>query len=295
MFTMMNIARLHVGLQGFAVAEAAYQSAAAYAGERLQGRAAAGAKYPRLAADPIIVHPDVRRNLLDQKSFVEGARALTLWCATLLDREKRGGDRRSAGLAALLTPVIKGFLTDKGFESAVAAQQVFGGHGYIEDLEASQRVRDARITMIYEGANGVQALDLVGRKLGANGGESIRILVDQIKDYAESGDGEAWYRNEVLAPLENAARDLDSAAAWLGEKLSEDPDSCLAGSYDFMHLAGYACTGYMWAKMVGAASAALRDGRTGEEFLRAKITTGRYYMALRPDSTCGEFNREANT
>ncbi|MDE0113232.1 MAG: acyl-CoA dehydrogenase family protein, partial [Albidovulum sp.] len=232
MFTMMNAARLHVGLQGYAVAEAAYQSAAAYAGDRLQGRAISGAKYPRLPADPIIVHPDVRRNLLDQKSFVEGARALALWCATLIDREMRGGDRRSAGLVSLLTPVIKGFLTDKGFETAVAAQQVFGGHGYIEDLDASQRVRDARITMIYEGANGVQALDLVGRKLAANGGESVGILVEKMKNFAESGSGESWYRDEVLAPLANAACDLECAAAWLAEESSNDPDSCLAGSYD---------------------------------------------------------------
>ncbi len=162
MFTMMNEARLGVGLQGYAVAEAAYQNALAYAKDRLQGRDITGAQNPDGPADPLIVHPDIRRSLMDQKSFVEGARALTYWGAQLIDRSHRMGDAAAEGLVSLLIPVIKGFQTDKGFDMAVQAQQIWGGHGYIEDNPASQFVRDARIAMIYEGANGVQALDLGG-------------------------------------------------------------------------------------------------------------------------------------
>jgi alkylation response protein AidB-like acyl-CoA dehydrogenase len=169
MFTMMNEARLGVALQGYAVAEAAYQNAVAYAKDRLQGRDVTGVKNPNGPADPLIVHPDIRRNLMEQKSFVEGARALTFWGATLIDRAHTG-DMAADGLIGLLTPVLKGFQTDKGFEMAVAAQQVYGGHGYIEEWGMSQFARDARIAQIYEGANGVQALDLVGRKLATDGG-----------------------------------------------------------------------------------------------------------------------------
>ncbi|MDO5528742.1 MAG: acyl-CoA dehydrogenase family protein, partial [Paracoccus sp. (in: a-proteobacteria)] len=164
MFTMMNEARMGVGLQGYAVAVPAYQNAAAYAKDRLQGRAVTGAENPSGPADPLIVHPDIRRSLMDQKSFLEGARMLAFWGAHLIDRSHRAADAEAEGLISLLTPVIKGFLTDKGFETTVLAQQVYGGHGYIEEHGMSQFVRDARITMIYEGANGVQALDLVGRK-----------------------------------------------------------------------------------------------------------------------------------
>src|SRR5690606_14643254 len=172
MFTMMNEARLGVGLQGYAVAEAAYQNAVAYAKDRLQGRDVTGAKNPDGPADPLIVHPDIRRSLMEQKSFVEGARALTFWGASLIDAAHHG-DAAADGLIGLLTPVIKGFQTDYGFQMAVQAQQVFGGHGYIEEQGMSQFARDARIAMIYEGANGVQALDLVGRKLAADGGKHV--------------------------------------------------------------------------------------------------------------------------
>ncbi|HRW15632.1 acyl-CoA dehydrogenase family protein, partial [Amaricoccus sp.] len=165
MFTMMNEARLSVGVQGLAQAAAAYQAAADYARERLQGRAVTGPANPDGPADPLIVHPDIRRALMDQRAFVEGGRAFILWAASLIDASARSGDADAEGLVSLLTPVIKGFLTDQGFASAVQAQQVFGGHGYTEDWPMSRFVRDARITMIYEGANGIQALDLVGRKL----------------------------------------------------------------------------------------------------------------------------------
>ena len=181
MFTMMNEARLGVGLQGYAQAESAYQNAVAYANDRLQGRAVTGAENPDGPADPLIVHPDIRRNLMDQKSFVEGARAFTYWGAYLIDRAHRNNDKDADGLISLMTPVVKGFLTDKGFEYATAAQQVYGGHGYIEEWGMSQYARDARIAMIYEGANGIQALDLVGRKLGLDGGKHVMAFFEMIK------------------------------------------------------------------------------------------------------------------
>jgi alkylation response protein AidB-like acyl-CoA dehydrogenase len=181
MFTMMNEARLGVGLQGYAVAEAAYQNAVLYARGRLQGRAATGAKNPSGPADPLIVHPDIRRTLMEQKSFVEGARALTFWGASLIDAVTRNDDAAAGGLAGLLIPVIKGFQTDRGFEMAVQAQQVFGGHGYIEEWGMSQFVRDARIAQIYEGANGIQALDLVGRKLAQDGGKHTVAFFNLVK------------------------------------------------------------------------------------------------------------------
>ena len=191
MFTMMNEARLGVALQGYAQAEVAYQNALAYARDRLQGRDVTGAENPDGPADPIIVHPDIRRNLMDQKSFVEGARAFTFWGATLIDRaHARMHDAEADGLISLLTPVIKGFLTDKGFEMAVLAQQVYGGHGYIEEWGMSQFARDARIAMIYEGTNGVQALDLVGRKLASDGGKHVMAFFDMVKAEIKANEGD---------------------------------------------------------------------------------------------------------
>ncbi len=185
MFTMMNEARLGVGLQGYAQAEIAYQNALAYALDRLQGRDVTGVKNPEGPADPLIVHPDIRRNLMDQKSFVEGARAFVFWGAMMIDRAHRNEDKDADGLISLLTPVIKGFLTDKGYEIATNAQQVYGGHGYIEEWGMSQFVRDARIAQIYEGANGVQALDLVGRKLALDGGKHVMAFFDMVKTFCK--------------------------------------------------------------------------------------------------------------
>jgi alkylation response protein AidB-like acyl-CoA dehydrogenase len=191
MFTMMNEARLGVGLQGYAVAEAAYQNAVGYARDRLQGRDVTGAQNPSGPADPLIVHPDIRRSLMDQKSFVEGARAFTFWAAHQIDKSVRQGDHDAEGLVSLLIPVLKGFQTDRGFEMAVQAQQVWGGHGYIEDNGVSQFVRDARIAQIYEGANGVQALDLVGRKLAQDGGKHVMAFFDLIKGFIKENEGDA--------------------------------------------------------------------------------------------------------
>jgi alkylation response protein AidB-like acyl-CoA dehydrogenase len=279
MFTMMNEARLGVGLQGYAVAEAAYQNAVAYAKERLQGRAVTGAKNPEGPADPLIVHPDIRRTLMDQKSFLEGARAFTFWGATMIDRARRTGDAAAEGMISLLTPVIKGFLTDKGFETAVAAQQVFGGHGYIEEQGMSQFVRDARIAMIYEGANGVQALDLVGRKLAQDGGRHVMAFFEMVKTFIKENEGDEALRADFLDPLKAASKDLQAAGMFFMAHGMKNPDAALAGSYDFMHLFGHVCLGLMWARMARAARAALDAGTDDPAFYETKLATGRYYMA----------------
>ena len=285
MFTMMNEARLGVGLQGYAVAEAAYQNAVAYARERLQGRAVTGVANPDGPADPLIVHPDIRRSLMDQKSFIEGARAFTLWGAHLIDRSVRQGDEGAEAMISLLTPVLKGFQTDKGFEMAVAAQQVWGGHGYIEDNGMSQFVRDARIAMIYEGANGVQALDLVGRKLAADGGKPVLAFFAMIKDFIRENDGDARLKADFLEPLKKASKDVQAAGMYFMANGMKNPDAALAGSYDFMHMMGHACLGLMWARMAKAAFAALDAGNGDTAFLEAKIATGRYYMARQLPAT----------
>ena len=285
MFTMMNEARLGVGLQGYAVAEAAYQAAAAYAKDRLQGRAVTGAKNPGGPADPLIVHPDIRRTLMDQRSFVEGARAFTFWGAQLIDRAQRGGDADAEGLISLLTPVIKGFLTDKGFETTVAAQQVFGGHGYIEEWGMSQFARDARIAMIYEGANGVQALDLVGRKLGAEGGKPAMAFFGMIRAFLKENEGEDRLKADFLDPLKAASKDLQAAVEVFMTQGMKDPDTALSGSTDFLHLFGHVCLGFMWARMAKAALAMQDQGRGDAAFLAAKLATGRYYMARQLPAT----------
>ena len=278
MFTMMNEARLGVGLQGYAVAEAAYQNAVAYAKDRLQGRAVTGAENPSGPADPLIVHPDIRRNLMDQKSFVEGARAFTFWGAHLIDRSVRLGDADAEGLISLMTPVIKGFQTDKGFEMAVNAQQVYGGHGYIEEWGMSQFARDARIAMIYEGANGVQALDLVGRKLAQDGGKHVMAFFEMVKSFVKENEGDERLAG-FLQPLKKASKDLQSAGMYFMQNGMKNPNNALSGSYDFMHMMGHVCLGLMWARIAKAAYAGLDAGTGDRDFYEAKIATGRYYMA----------------
>jgi alkylation response protein AidB-like acyl-CoA dehydrogenase len=278
MFTMMNEARLGVGLQGYAQAEAAYQNALAYAKDRLQGRDVTGAKNPTGPADPLIVHPDIRRNLMEQKSFVEGARALTFWGAHLIDRSVRSGDAAAEGLVSLMIPVIKGFQTDKGFEMAVNAQQVFGGHGYIEEWGMSQFARDARIAMIYEGANGIQALDLVGRKLAQDGGKHVMAFFEMVKAEVKAHDGDDRMKG-FAEPLKAASKQLQQAAMFFMQSGMKNPNAALSGSYDFMHLMGHVCLGLMWTRMAKAAYAALDAGAADRDFYEAKIATGRYYMA----------------
>jgi len=277
MFTMMNESRLGVALQGYAVAEAAYQNAVVYAKDRLQGRDVTGPKNPTGPADPLIVHPDIRRNLMEQKSFVEGARALTFWGATLLDRALQG-DEAAEGLISLMIPVMKGFMTDKGFEMAVQAQQVYGGHGYIEDQGMSQFARDARIAMIYEGANGVQALDLVGRKLGADGGKHVMAFFEMVKAECKAHDADARMA-ALVEPLKAASRQLQQAGIFFMQNGMKNPNAALAGSYDFMHMMGHVCLGLMWVRIAKAAHAGLDAASGDRDFLEAKIATARFYMA----------------
>jgi hypothetical protein len=292
MFTMMNEARLGVGIQGYAQAEVAYQNALDYAQDRLQGRCVVEAKNPNGPADPLIVHPDIRRSLMDQKSFVEGARAFTLWGAHLIDRHHRLNDQSANGLISLLTPVIKGFLTDKGFDMCIQAQQVYGGHGYIEEWGMSQFARDARIAMIYEGANGVQALDLVGRKLGQDGGKHVMAFFELLRNFASENKGtHASFDQNFLDPLKQAGKDLQAGAMYFMEAGMKNPNHALAGSYDFMHMFGHVCLGLMWARMAKASYDALARGADDAAFYETKIATGRYYMLRQLPATALHLKR----
>ncbi|MEX2518407.1 MAG: acyl-CoA dehydrogenase C-terminal domain-containing protein [Paracoccaceae bacterium] len=283
MFTMMNHARLDVAGQGLFQAAAAYQAAADYARERLQGGAATGAEAPEKPADPLIVHPDVRRMLLDQKSFVEGARAALLIAAEINDASHRLPDEakreEADAMLGLLTPVLKGFCTDKGFAMTVEAQQVFGGAGYIRESGMEQFVRDARIAMIYEGANGVQALDLVGRKLGLNGGKTLMSFFEIIKGFIKAHEGDEALAKDFLEPLKAASKDMQAAAMYFMAEGIKNPDNALAGSSDFMHLFGHVILGWAWARMAVAARAGLTSGAGNAAFYENKLQTGRYYMA----------------
>ena len=292
MFTMMNEARIGVGMQGLSQAEAAYQNALIYAKDRLQGRAVTGDQNPDGPADPLIVHPDIRRSLMDQKSFVEGARAFILWGATLIDAAHRGCDEAADGLISLLTPVIKGFLTDQGYDMTVLAQQIYGGHGYIEEWGMSQYTRDARIAMIYEGANGVQALDLVGRKLAQDGGKHMMAFFDLVKNFIkENGGADADFDREFLEPLKAASKDLQAAGMYFMQNGMKTPNNALAGSYDFMHMFGHVCLGLMWARMGKAAREALNTGTSDAAFYETKLATGRYYMVRQLPATAMHLTR----
>ena len=285
MFTMMNEARIGVGMQGMAQADVAFQNALAYAKDRLQGRDVTGVKNPDGPADPLIVHPDIRRALMDQKSFVEGARAFMLWGASLIDRAHRNNDAAADGLISLMTPVIKGFLTDEGYDMTVKAQQVYGGHGYIEEWGMSQFTRDARIAMIYEGANGVQALDLVGRKLATDGGKHAMAFFEMVKTFIKENEGNEALKTDFLDPLKAASKDLQSAMMYFMQNGMKNPNNALSGSYDFMHLFGHVCLGLMWAQMAKAAHEALQAGTEDVTFYETKLATGRYYMARRLPAT----------
>ncbi|ASY61611.1 Acyl-CoA dehydrogenase [Sinorhizobium sojae CCBAU 05684] len=282
MFVMMNEARLGVGMQGLAIAEIAYQNAANYARERLQGRSLSGAKEPDKKADPIIVHPDIRRTLMTIKAFNEAGRAFTLWTALQSDiahRSDKEADRQTADdLLSLMTPILKGVLTDKGFDHAVMAQQVFGGHGYIEEHGMSQYVRDARIAMIYEGANGIQALDLVGRKLAMNGGRAVMALFKEIGDFCEENRGDDRLSAYTKA-LKKGLNDLQAATMWFMQNAMAKPENAGAGSTDYMHLFGLVVLGYMWAKIAKTAEERLAAGGAGNaDYLRNKLITARFFM-----------------
>ena len=277
MFTMMNEARLGVGMQGLAQAEIAYQAALAYAKDRRQGRAIQGKADPDQNADPIIVHPDVRRNLMEQKSFIEGARGFIAWAAVLLDRAKREGDKSAEGIASLLIPVIKGYVTDKGFEYTINAQQVFGGHGYIEEWGMSQYARDCRIAMIYEGTNGIQALDLVGRKLSMDGGKYMREYLNLVQTFINEEHSEDL-KNDFITPLKKSIEHLQAALMFFMQNGLKNPLSAVSGATDFLHLVGLVSLGFIWSKKAQSAKEKLKDISANKNFLEAKILTGSYFM-----------------
>jgi acyl-CoA dehydrogenase len=275
MFTMMNEARLGVGVQGLALSEVAYQNAAIYARERLQGRAISGTKYPDKAADPIVVHPDVRRILMSMRAFNEAGRALVIWTALKSDVAHRSEDTKERQSAddhmGLLTPVIKGVLTDGGFANAVMAQQVFGGHGYIAEHGMEQFVRDARIAMIYEGANGIQALDLVGRKLAKEGGRAVMAFFNEVQTYLKERAGSDSL-NAYLKPLGASLAHLQQATMWFMNNAMAKPDNAGAGAADYMHMFGLVALGYMHARI---AEAALAKG--ADPAVQAKLATARFF------------------
>jgi hypothetical protein len=279
MFTMMNEARLGVGVQGLALSEVAYQNAVAYAKERLQGRSISGVKFPDKAADPIIVHPDVRRALMSIRAFNEAGRALVMWTALKSDVAHRSDDEKERQSAddhmGLLTPVIKGVLTDGGFANAVMAQQIFGGHGYIAEHGMEQFVRDARIAQIYEGANGIQALDLVGRKLGKDGGRAIMAFFNEVQTYLKER-ANSDEMNVYLKPLGQSLAHLQEASMWFMQNAMAKPDNAGAGSYDYMHLFGLVALGYMWCRIAEAVLA--KKGNASAQRMTAKLVTARFFM-----------------
>ena len=298
MFVMMNEARLAVGLQGLAQSEVAYQNAALYAKERVQGRALTGTKAADKPADPLIVHPDVRRMLMEIRAFNEGARALMLWTALNGDVSHRSDNPKerqsSDDMMGLLTPVIKGVLTDRGFANAVQAQQVFGGHGYIAEQGMEQFVRDARIAMIYEGANGVQALDLVGRKLGKDGGRAVMAFFGEVQGYIKEHIADQKL-TVYLTPLAKALGDLQQGTMWFMQNAMAKPDNAGAGSTDYMHLFGLVALGYMWARIAQAVNTKLASGAADDaERLKAKLVTGKFFVERMLPETAVHLTRIQN-
>ncbi|WP_417470999.1 acyl-CoA dehydrogenase C-terminal domain-containing protein [Maricaulis sp.] len=279
MFVMMNEARLGVGLQGYALAEAAYQQSLGFALDRLQGRSLTGPKNPDGPADPIIVHPDVRRMLMDQKSFVEAARCFGLWTALQGDLEEKASDpkvREKAGdYMALLTPVVKGYLTGKGFDMVSNGLQIHGGSGFTEEWGASQLLRDARITLIYEGTNGIQALDLVGRKLAMNGMRPIMSFFAELDAFVAAGGGES--EQPFIAAVADCKAKLEEVTNWLVENGLKDFNNAGAASHDYLQLFGLTCLTYMWAKMVKVSAAKIAAGDSDPIYAN-KIKTGQYFI-----------------
>ena len=288
MFIMMNAARLGVGIQGLSQGDIAYQNGVQYAKDRRQGRSLTGPKDPSEKADTLMVHPDVRRMLMEAKAITEGLRALILWGAVQVDLTHAAQTEEERQLAddliSLLTPVIKGYGTDKGYDVATAMQQIYGGHGYIEEWGMSQYVRDARITMIYEGANGVQALDLVGRKLAQNGGRGIQALFKLVGEEAEAAKADPAL-SDYATRLEKALGELQASTMWLMQNGMTNPDNAGAGSTPYMHLMGIVILGLMWLRMARAAQAALTSGSEDKAFMEAKLMTARFFgERIMPDA-----------
>jgi hypothetical protein len=282
MFVMMNSERLSVGTQGLGVGEVAYQSAVAYARERLQGRSLSGVKHPEKAADPIIVHPDVRRMLMTMRAYNEGCRALGVWVANALDRMERLGDSQerveAEDFVALMTPVVKALFTDLGYESANLGVQTFGGHGYIVDHGMEQFVRDSRIAMIYEGTNGVQALDLVGRKMPANMGRSLRRFFHPVAAFIEANGADATVGPLVQSFARNFGA-LQLATAFIAQKGLSDPEEAGAASSDYLRMFGMVALGFMWVRAAKVAGEKLPHA-VGEDaaFYTAKLATARFFI-----------------
>ena len=280
MFVMMNEARLGVGLQGLAQAEAAYQAAVAFAKDRLQGRSLSGPKNPDGPADPIIVHPDVRRMLMDAKAILEGGRAFMLWAGLQGDLMHASPDaavrEKAADYMSLLTPVLKAYFTDRGFKICSDAMQVHGGSGFTEHFPASQYLRDVRISLIYEGTNGVQALDLVGRKLAANGGRAGMSLFADVDAFIAEHEDEADLKPFVEG-LKDVKGQLQEATMWLMQNGLQNPENAGAASTDYLHLFGLTGLAWMWAKLAKAAQARIASGDT-DPFYARKVTTGRYFV-----------------
>ena len=292
MFTMMNEARLGVGMQGLGLAEVAYQNAVAYAKDRLQGRALSGVKYPDKPADPIVVHPDVRRMLLTARAYAEGARALSAWAAQSIDLAKKHPDPAKRAEAddfvALITPIVKALMTDIGFEVTNIGVQVFGGHGFIREHGQEQYVRDCRITQLYEGTNGIQALDLVGRKMGAHAGRYLRSFFHPVADFVQTRmEDEAMA--EFVQPLAKAFVRLQQATAEVARRGLARPDEAGAAATEYLRLFGLVALAYLWARM---AEIALKKAGTAEDpdgFYRAKVATARFYMERLLPQTSGLF------
>ena len=286
MFVVMNEARLGTGLQGLAIGAAAYQAAVEFAKDRLQGRSLTGAKNPEGPADSIMVHPDVRRMLLEARAFVEGGQAFILWTALQADLQK-SADEATAQTAhdymGLLTPVLKAYLTDKGFHVASLGMQVHGGSGYTEHFQASQYLRDARITMIYEGTNGIQALDLVGRKLPSQGGRAIMSWFADIDAFVAENAGNADIKTYVDG-LADAKAKLQEGTMWLMQNGMQNPDNAGAASTDYLNLFGITALAYLWAQMAKAAQAKITGG-SADPFYVTKLQTGRYFVErILPDA-----------
>ena len=280
MFVMMNEARLGVGLQGIAQAEAAYQAAAAFAKDRLQGRSLTGPKNPDGPADPIIVHPDVRRMLMEARAFIEGGRAFMAWTSLHGDLSHASPDeavrQKGRDYMGLMTPVVKAFLTDRGFNVCSDAMQVHGGSGFTEHFPASQYLRDVRIALIYEGTNGVQALDLVGRKLAADGGRGVMSFFAELDAFISENQGHADMA-AFITGLAGAKAELQDATMWLMQNGLANPDNAGAASTDYLHLFGLTALAYMWSLEAKAALARIAGGDT-DPFYETKLTIGRYYI-----------------
>jgi len=280
MFTMMNTERVSVGVQGLGIGTAAYQSAVAYAKDRLQGRALSGPKRPDLPADPIIVHPDVRRMLMTMRAYSEGGRALSIWIARALDAERHSPDpdvrQRAEDLTALMTPVVKALLTDFGHEAAQLGVQVYGGHGYIREHGVEQYARDARIAMIYEGTNGVQALDLVGRKLPAHGGRYLRAFFHPVSEFIEQHKAVPGM-GELVGGLEKAFGALQLATATIAQKGMADPEEAGAASSDYLRLLGLVAIAYLFARSAKVAGMKAMTGQDPDGFYAAKLVTVRFF------------------